>query len=76
MCSYHEMVVKQMKQMSEDNQQLEYFKNKVADEQRNKKALEQSLGNLSVKLRQTMVDNREMKQATQKHYQQNKEEVC
>lgn len=70
------MVVKQMKQMSEDNQQLMYFKNKAVKEQMNKIALEQSVGELTKKLRKTMVDNRAVKMATQKHYQQNKEEVC
>ncbi|KAL8474912.1 hypothetical protein ACS0TY_031357 [Phlomoides rotata] len=75
MCSYHEMVVKQLKQMSEDNQQLLYFKNKVATEQTSKIALEQSLDKLSEKLRRTMVDNRAVKQATKKHFQQNREEM-
>ncbi|KAL3614677.1 Protein SUPPRESSOR OF GENE SILENCING [Castilleja foliolosa] len=39
MRSYQEMVVDQMKQMSEDNQQLTWLKHKIAKEQKNKRAL-------------------------------------
>lgn len=68
--------MKQMKQMSDDNQQLMWFKNKVANEQRSKKALEESFGMLSEKLRKTMVENQVVKLRTQKHHEQNREEVC
>ncbi|KAJ0091350.1 hypothetical protein Patl1_14907 [Pistacia atlantica] len=40
--SYQEMVVKQIRQMSEDNQQLGYFKNIVDKAQRHSKSLEAS----------------------------------
>ncbi|KAL1567907.1 Protein SUPPRESSOR OF GENE SILENCING [Salvia divinorum] len=73
--SYQEMVVKQMKQMGDDNQQLMWFKNKVVKEQLSKKALENSFGVLSEKLRTTMVENHVVKLRTQKHHEQNKEEM-
>ncbi|KAL0294854.1 UNVERIFIED_CONTAM: protein SUPPRESSOR OFSILENCING 3 [Sesamum calycinum] len=75
MQSYQEMVVNQMKQMSEDNQQLIWFKNKVAEEQTSKKALEESYGIVTEKLRKTMEENRIVKLRTKKHHEQNKEEM-
>ncbi|XP_042018239.1 protein SUPPRESSOR OF GENE SILENCING 3-like isoform X1 [Salvia splendens] len=73
--SYQEMVVKQMKQMSDGNQLLMYFKNKVAKQQMNMKALEQSVEILSEMLRNTTVENQVIKLRTQKHHEQNKEEM-
>lgn len=75
MRSYQEMVVSQMKQMSEDNQQLLWFKNKVAKEQKHSKALEESFGIVSEKLRRTLEENRIVRQRTKTHHEQNKEEV-
>ncbi|GMI92843.1 SUPPRESSOR OF GENE SILENCING 3 [Hibiscus trionum] len=75
MRSYQEMVVKQIRQMSEDNQQLIFYKNKVAKEQRLKNALEESLGIVSDKLRKTMEENRIVRQRTKMQHEQNKEEM-
>ncbi|KAK8491162.1 hypothetical protein V6N13_076353 [Hibiscus sabdariffa] len=75
MRSYQEMVVKQIRQMSEDNQQLNFYKNKVAKEQRAKNALEESLGIVSEKLRKTMEENRIVRQRTKMQHEQNKEEM-
>ncbi|KAG8373214.1 hypothetical protein BUALT_Bualt11G0000300 [Buddleja alternifolia] len=75
MRSYREMVVNQMKQMSEDNQQLLWLKNKVSKEQKSKKALEESYGLVTEKLRKTMEENRVVKLRTKKHHEQNKEEM-
>ncbi|GLT48974.1 hypothetical protein SLA2020_225610 [Shorea laevis] len=75
MRSYQEMVVKQMRQMAEDNQQLIWYKNKVAREQRAKVALEDSLGLVSEKLRKTMEENRIVKQRTKMQHEENKEEM-
>ncbi|GMI81161.1 SUPPRESSOR OF GENE SILENCING 3 [Hibiscus trionum] len=75
MRSYQEMVVKQIRQMSEDNQQLIFYKNKVAKEQRLKNALEESLGIVSNKLRKTMEENRIVRQRTKMQHEQNKEEM-
>ena len=75
MRSYKEMVVKQIRQMSEDNEQLIFYKNKVAKEQRLKSALEESFGIVSEKLRKTMEENRIVRQRTKMQHEQNKEEV-
>lgn len=65
-----------VKQMSDDNQLLMYFKNKVVKEQMSKKSLEQYVEILSEKLRNTTVENQVIKLRTQSHHEQNKEEVC
>ena len=49
--SYQERVVNQLKQMNEDNQQLNYYKNKIAKEQKHSKALEESFTLVSQRLR-------------------------
>jgi hypothetical protein len=51
------MVVMQMKQMSEDNHQLNYLKNKVVKTEQHSKAVEESLGVLTQKLRETTEEN-------------------
>ncbi|KAL5755389.1 hypothetical protein ACOSP7_023609 [Xanthoceras sorbifolium] len=73
--SYQEMVVNQIKQMSEDNQQLVYLKNRVVKEQRHAKALEESFQVMSEKLRKTMEENRIVRQRTKMQHEQNKEEM-
>lgn len=75
MRSYHEMVVNQIRRMSEDNQQLIYLKNRVVKEQRHSKALEATFSIVSEKLRETMEENRIVKQRTKMQHEQNKEEV-
>ncbi|XP_057978247.1 protein SUPPRESSOR OF GENE SILENCING 3-like [Malania oleifera] len=75
MKSYQEMVVSQMKQMSEDNQQLILFKDKVVREQRRSKALEESFGIVTEKLRKTIEENRIVRQRTKMQHEQNKEEM-
>lgn len=75
MRSYQEMVVSQMKQMSEDNQQLIWFKNRVAKEQRKSKAYEESLGIVSERLRKSMKENRIVKERTKVQHQESKEEM-
>ncbi|OVA05798.1 XS domain [Macleaya cordata] len=75
MRSYEEMVVGPMKQMSEDNQQLVWLKNKVVKEQRHSKALEESFGVLSEKLRKTKKENLIVRQRTKLQHEQNKEEM-
>ncbi|KAF8658059.1 hypothetical protein HU200_059523 [Digitaria exilis] len=54
MRSYNEMVVMQMKQMSEDNQQLNYLKNKVVKTEQRSKAVEETLGVVTQRLRETI----------------------
>uniref|UniRef100_A0A803L530 Uncharacterized protein n=1 Tax=Chenopodium quinoa TaxID=63459 RepID=A0A803L530_CHEQI len=73
--SYQEMVVVPLKQMSEDNQQLTWFKNKSAQYQRQKKANEEIVNILSEKLRKTMEENRIVRQRTKEQHEENKEEM-
>ncbi|RCV35895.1 hypothetical protein SETIT_7G276300v2 [Setaria italica] len=54
MRSYNEMVVIPMKQMSEDNQQLNYLKNKMVKTEQRSKAVEETLGVVTQRLRETM----------------------
>ncbi|KAK4256864.1 hypothetical protein QN277_006531 [Acacia crassicarpa] len=75
MRSYHEMVTNQIRQMTEDNQQLVYLKNKVVKEQRHSKALEESFGKVTEKLRKTMEENRIVRSRTKKQHDENKEEM-
>jgi len=73
--SYQEMVVNPMRQMSEDNQQLIWFKDRVAKEQRRSKALAESFEVVSEKLRKTVEENRIVRQRSKMHHEQNKEEM-
>ncbi|GJS84671.1 protein suppressor of gene silencing 3 [Tanacetum coccineum] len=75
MVSYQEKVVDQLKQMNEDNQQLNWYKNKVAKEQMHSKALEESFGLVSQKLRKTEEENRQVRERTKLLHDQNKEEM-
>lgn len=75
MRSYHEMVTNQIRQMSEDNQQLVYLKNRVVKEQKHKKALQESFGLVTEKLRKTMEENRIVRQRTKTQHEDHKEEV-
>ncbi|KAL9262844.1 suppressor of gene silencing 3-like protein [Drosera capensis] len=75
MRSYKEMVVSQMKQMSEDNQKLHFYKEKVAREQSEKKAYKETAGILSEKLRMVSAQNRIVRQRTKQQWEQNKEEM-
>ncbi|KAJ8769152.1 hypothetical protein K2173_000927 [Erythroxylum novogranatense] len=75
MKSYHDMVLKQLRQMREDNEQLVYWKDKVARQKMHSKALEESFGIVTEKLRMTMEENRIVRQRTQIHHEQNKEEL-
>ncbi|XP_058097548.1 protein SUPPRESSOR OF GENE SILENCING 3 homolog [Magnolia sinica] len=75
MRSYQEMVVGPMKQMSEDNQQLIWYKNKVAKQQLHKKALEVTMGEMSRQLRIASEENRIVRERTKSQHQENKEEM-
>ncbi|MBA0744705.1 hypothetical protein Gogos_007318 [Gossypium gossypioides] len=75
MRSYQEMVVNQIRQMSEANQELIFYKNKFAIQQRLKTALEESFCVVSEKLRKTMEENRIVRQRTKMQHEQNKEEM-
>ncbi|PQM33976.1 protein suppressor of gene silencing 3-like [Prunus yedoensis var. nudiflora] len=59
----------------QDNQQLNWFKNRVAKEQRHAKALEESLGIVSEKLRKTTEENCIVRHRTKMQHEENKEEM-
>ncbi|CAI0430974.1 unnamed protein product [Linum tenue] len=75
MRSYNEAVVRDYNQVCNDNEQLTFYKSKVIKEQRNSRALAESLGTVSEKLRKTMEENRIVRQRTQIYHEQNKEEL-
>ncbi|XP_027332836.1 protein SUPPRESSOR OF GENE SILENCING 3 [Abrus precatorius] len=75
MRSYQEMVVHQIRQMSEDNQQLLYFKNKAVRGAKHTKALEESIGIMSERLRKTMEENRIVRRRTKMQHEETKEEM-
>jgi len=75
MKSYQEMVVHQIRQMNEDNQQLLYLKNKMVKEKKHSKALEESFGIVTEKLRKTMEENRIVRRRTKMQHEEIKEEV-
>ncbi|KAK1414130.1 hypothetical protein QVD17_29871 [Tagetes erecta] len=75
MVSYQEKVVNQLKQMNEDNQQLHWYKNKVVKEKMHSKALEESYGLVSKKLRETEEQSRIVRERTKQYHEQNKEEM-
>lgn len=66
--SYQEMVVIPLKQMNGDNQLLGFLENKVKD-------LEETLGVVTQKLRETMEENRIIRLRSKIQYQESKEEV-
>lgn len=65
----------QIRQMSEDNQQLIYLKNKYFREKMHSKALEESFGIVTEKLRKTMEENRIVRRRTKTQHEEIKEEV-
>lgn len=75
MRSYQEMVVNQIWKMSEDNQQLNYFKDKAAKERRNAESLQQTVGTISEKLCRTVAESQVVRQRTKMQHEENQEEV-
>jgi len=76
MRSYNEMVVIPMKQMSEDNQQLNYLKNKVVKTEQRSKAVEETLGVVTQRLRETMEENQFVRdKAKEKHLEYEQEVI-
>ncbi|KAB1228199.1 hypothetical protein CJ030_MR5G008796 [Morella rubra] len=73
--SYQEMVVNQIRQMSEDNQQLIYLKNKVVKEKNHSKAVEETLGIMGNKLRKKEEEMQIVKRRTKMQHEENKEEM-
>ncbi|KAJ0977241.1 hypothetical protein J5N97_012715 [Dioscorea zingiberensis] len=73
--SYQEMVVVPMKQMSEENQQLVYYKNKLVREKQRSKAFEESFGVVTQKLRDSVNANQIVRLRTKMQFEENKEEM-
>ncbi|KAG0491242.1 hypothetical protein HPP92_004640 [Vanilla planifolia] len=71
--SYHEMVVNPLKQMSEDNQQLTYLKNRVIKQKEISKALKDTVVAVTQKLRETNEDNRIVRLRTKMQQEESKE---
>nr|XP_016509673.1 PREDICTED: protein SUPPRESSOR OF GENE SILENCING 3-like isoform X1 [Nicotiana tabacum] len=75
MRSYKETVSNPAMQMSEDNQQLIWFKNQASKHQKRAKATEESLRLVSEKHRQTVEENKIVRLRTKMHHERNKEEM-
>ncbi|KAL7591848.1 protein SUPPRESSOR OF GENE SILENCING 3 [Lactuca sativa] len=73
--SYQEKVVKRLKQMNEDSQQLHWYKKKVAKQEISLKALEESFWIVSQKLKKLEEESRIVRERTQLYHEQNKEEM-
>ncbi|XP_068652172.1 protein SUPPRESSOR OF GENE SILENCING 3 homolog [Aristolochia californica] len=71
MVSYQEKVVGGMKQMSEENEQLIWLKNKDAE----RKALKETVGLMSNQLRIAKEENHILRLRTKKQYEESKEEM-
>ncbi|CAL0306707.1 unnamed protein product [Lupinus luteus] len=75
MKSFHEMVVKEIRKMGEDNQQLHYWVNKAVKGEKHKKVLEESLEIMAERLRQTSEESHIVRLRTKKQHEENKEEM-
>ncbi|KAL3729140.1 hypothetical protein ACJRO7_033695 [Eucalyptus globulus] len=75
MRSYKEMVVNQVNQMTEDNQQLIWLKNRVAKERMHSKELKKSFNLVSERLRKSKEENCIVRHRTKTQHEQNKEEM-
>nr|XP_020165612.3 protein SUPPRESSOR OF GENE SILENCING 3 homolog [Aegilops tauschii subsp. strangulata] len=74
MRSYNEMVVVGMKQMSLDNQRLNHMKNRVVKTEKHSKAVEESLGVVTQKCRETSEENKVlMRRIKEKHLEHEEE---
>ncbi|KAF4359116.1 hypothetical protein F8388_005225 [Cannabis sativa] len=75
MRSYHETVVTEIRQMSEDNQQLGYYKDKYSREHLHNKSLKASMVKVSNRLRQTLEQNRIVRERSKMQHDENTEEM-
>ncbi|KAJ8548088.1 hypothetical protein K7X08_021324 [Anisodus acutangulus] len=75
MKSHEEVVRNPAMQMSEDNQQLVWFKNLAAKNQKKSKALEEILSLVNQKNRQTVEENKIIRLKMKMRYEQNKKEM-
>ncbi|KAE8797816.1 hypothetical protein D1007_26949 [Hordeum vulgare] len=75
MKSYNEMVVVAMKQMSLDNQQLNRMKNRVVKTEKHSKVVEDSLGVMTQKYRETSEENTVLMRRIKEKHMEHEEEM-
>ncbi|XP_048544462.1 protein SUPPRESSOR OF GENE SILENCING 3 homolog [Triticum urartu] len=75
MRSHNEMVVAQLKQMSEDNQERNYLKNKVVKTKQHSKAVEESLGFVAQKHRESIQENIFVRRKAKEKHDEYEEEM-
>ncbi|ERM99743.1 hypothetical protein AMTRI_Chr11g158560 [Amborella trichopoda] len=75
MRSYQEMVVGPMKQMSEDNQQLIFYKHRVAKVQMESKALQETVSDVGRRLRLKDEENKTFRQKAKDLYEEKQKEM-
>ncbi|KAL6183705.1 hypothetical protein ACLB2K_045116 [Fragaria x ananassa] len=73
--SYQEMVLHPLRKMSEESQQVNYMKTKVAKEEKHSQAIEDTLRIVNEKMLKIQEENRVLRERTRMHYEQNKEEM-
>ncbi|XP_037491085.1 protein SUPPRESSOR OF GENE SILENCING 3-like isoform X2 [Jatropha curcas] len=74
MRSYQEMVVNGIRQMTEENHQLQWLKNRVSEQQRHTKELEESNSMLKEKLKMLTKEMDNLRHQANQHHEQSMEE--
>ncbi|OIW00442.1 hypothetical protein TanjilG_05793 [Lupinus angustifolius] len=75
MKSFLEMVVKEIRKMGEDNEQLHYWVTKAGKYEKHKKILEESLSVMAERMRQTMDESHIVRLRTKKQHDETSEEL-
>lgn len=75
MRSYQEMVECKIKEINDDKQQINWFKERVAKEKKHSQTLAATLSQVSEKLRRATEENRIVRERTKIQHDENKEEV-
>ncbi|XP_071729520.1 protein SUPPRESSOR OF GENE SILENCING 3-like [Rutidosis leptorrhynchoides] len=73
--SHQEKVMKNLKQLNKDSQELVWYKKKIAKQERSMKALEDSFRLVSEKVRKLKEESKIVRQRTQIYHEQNQEEM-
>ncbi|XP_020533449.2 protein SUPPRESSOR OF GENE SILENCING 3 homolog isoform X1 [Jatropha curcas] len=75
MRSYQEMVVNGIRQMTEENHQLQWLKNRVSEQERHTKELEESNSMLKEKLQMLTKETDNLRHQAKQHHEQSMEEI-